>query len=250
MLKRLFIYTLLVMISFSSEAQNMRKALKKRTAEACVYGNLGYYGNPHWGAGANIHYLHGIGRKKQWLSVGVGLRANVFSTKKREYTTSSAKLTALNPGGADTLYMPEVQTNTLNAYLALKIHIKQGVDIFFNWDIGGLNFGDSKSGYFRSYETNPDPKNEIKYKSEPYAFNLNTGGSDSYGTLLGEAYGSFRLNDVLKWRLGFNYLRNEYKIDRNVPMNGKRFYQNHWMVMSGLAFDLRWKKNNAQSLLW
>jgi len=33
-------------------------------------------------------------------------------------------------------------------------------------------------------------------------------------------------------------------------MNGKRFYQNHWMVMSGLAFDLRWKKNNAQSLLW
>lgn len=149
MLKRLFIYTLLVMISFSSEAQNMRKALKKRTAEACVYGNLGYYGNPHWGAGANIHYLHGIGRKKQWLSVGVGLRANVFSTKKREYTTSSAKLTALNPGGADTLYMPEVQTNTLNAYLALKIHIKQGVDIFFNWDIGGLNFGDSKSGYFR-----------------------------------------------------------------------------------------------------
>ena len=48
---------------------------------------------------------------------------------------------------------------------------------------------------------------------------------------------------------GFEIMQ-KYKIDRNVPMNGKRFYQNHWMVMSGLAFDLRWKKNNAQSLLW
>jgi hypothetical protein len=246
MLKRIFVCVLLVIITISSEAQNMRRVLKRRTAEACVYGNLGYYGNAHWGAGANIHYLHGIGRKKQWLSVGLGIRGNVFNTKRRQYTTSSAKLTALNPGGADTLYMPEVQTNTLNGYFAIKIHIKRGVDVFFNWDIGGVNFGDSKDGYFQSYETNPIPKTWVKYKSEPYAFNLNTGGSDSYGTLVGEAYGSFKLNDVLIWRLGLNFLRNEYKIDRNVPMNGKRFFQNHWMVMSGLAFDLRWKKNKDQ----
>jgi hypothetical protein len=237
-------------LALPSDAQNMRKALKKRTAEASIYGNLGYYGNPHWGAGSNIQYLHGIGRKKQWLSIGAGIRANVFNSKKREYTTSSAALTALNPGGADTLYMPEVQTNTLNAYAAIKIHLKKGVDIFFNWDIGGLNFGDSKDGFFRSYETNPGPENEVKYKSEPYAFNLNTLNSDSYGTLMAEAYGSFNLNDVMKWRLGLNYLRNEYKIDRNVPMNGKRFYQNHWMVMTGLGFDLRWKKNKAQTNLF
>lgn len=250
MLKRLFIYSLLVFFALPTEAQYMRTKLKKRCAEAAIYGNLGYYGNPHWGGGANIHYLHGIGRKKQWLSIGMGIRANVFSTKKREYTTSSAKLTALNPGGADSLYMAEVQTNTLNAYATIKIHIKRGVDVFFNMDIGGLNFGDSKTGMFHSYETNPVEATYVKYKSEPYAFNLNTLNSDSYGTLLGEAYGSFRLNDVLKWRLGFNFLRNEYKIDRNVPMNGKRFYQNHWMVMSGLGFDLRWKKNKRQEFMW
>lgn len=250
MLNRILIFLLLLACAMPSDAQYMRSKLKKRTAEAGVYGNLGYYGNPHWGAGANIQYLHGIGRKKQWLSIGMGLRANVFNTKKREYTTSSAKLTALNPGGADTLYMPEVQTNSLNAYLAIKVHIKRGVDVFFNWDIGGLNFGDSKDGYFRSYETNPGTINQVKYKSEPYAFNLNTLGSDSYGTLMAEAYGSFKLNDQLLWRLGLNYLRNEYKIDRIVPMNGKRFYQNHWMVMTGIAVDIRWKRNKAQSLYW
>jgi len=250
MLKRILVCALLALMAIPSEAQYMRAKLKKRTAEAAVYGNLGYYGNPHWGAGANIQYLHGIGRKRQWLSIGGGIRANVFSSKKREYTTSSAKLTALNPGGSDTLYMPEVQTNTLNAYFALKIHIKRGVDVFFNWDIGGINFGDSKKGYFRSYETNPGPIYQVPYKTEPYAFNLNTLNTDSYGTLLGEAYGSFSLNDVLKWRLGFNYLRNEYKVDRNIAMNGKRFYQEHWMVMTGLGFDLRWKKNKAQASNW
>lgn len=249
-MKRLLVCALLLALGMPSEAQQMRKVLKKRTAEAGVCGSMGYYGNTHWGADANIQYLHGIGRKKQWLSVGLGLRAHVFGSKKREYTTSSAKLTALNPGGADTMYMPEVQTNSLNAYAAIKIHIKRGVDVFFNWDIGGVNFGDSKPGYFRSYETNPGKINEVKYKTEPYAFNLNTGNSDSYGTLVAEGYGSFRLNRQMNWRLGFNYLRNEYKVDRNVPMNGKRFYQNHWLVMTGLAFDIRWKQNKAQENYW
>jgi hypothetical protein len=246
MLKQLTIFTLCILFALQSDAQNMRKALKKRTAEACVYGNVGYYGNPQWGAGANIQYLHGIGRKRQTFSVGMGIRANVFSTKKRSYTTSSEVLTALNPGGADTMYMPEVQTNTLNAYMAIKIHIKKGVDFFINTDIGGVNFGDSKTGYFRSYETNPIPPG-TKYKTEPYAFNLNTFGQDSYGSIMTEAYGSFRLNNVLYWRLGFNYFRNEYKVDRTVPMNGKRFYQNHWMVMSGLAFDIRWHQTIKQT---
>lgn len=238
---------LLIAVSFfqQSDAQNMRKLLKKRTAEAAVYGNLGYYGNPHWGLGANIHYLHGIGRGKQRLSIGCGLRANVFFSKNRDYTTSSPVLTARNRGGADTMFMGEVQTNSLNAYIAIKIHIKRGVDVHINTDLGGVNFGDSKIGYFRSYETNPLPPG-TKYKSEPYAFNANMLNA-SYGSIMTEAYGSFRLNEVLWWRLGFNYFRNEYKIDSNIPMNGKRFYQNHIMVMTALAFDLRWKKNLEQA---
>lgn len=245
MTKRILLFLLISIVAAPSFGQNMRKKLKKRTAEACVYGNVGYYGNPHWSAGANIHYLHGIGRKKQTFSVGMGIRANMFNTKKRDYTTSSQYLSSINPGGADTLYMPKVQTNTLNAYIALKIHIKQGVDVFFNTDIGGINFGDGKTGYFKSYETNPLPPG-LPYRTEPYAFNLNLANYESYGSIMSEMYGSFRLNNVLYWRLGFNYFRNEYKVDRSIPMNGKRFYQNHWMVMSGLAFDIRWHKTIEQ----
>lgn len=247
MQKKLLLLILAIVSFYQSDAQYVRRIIKKRTAEACVLGSVGYYGNPHWAVGANIHYLHGIGRKKQWLSVGLGLRANVFQTKKRSYETSSYDLSALNVGGRDTVYMPEVQTNTLNAYAAIKIHIKRGVDIYFTTDIGGINFGDAKTGYFRSYETNPVPPG-LKVRTEPYAFNSN--GMyffNSYGSLMSEMYGSFRLNNVLRWRLGFNYFRNEYKINMNLPMNGNRFSQNHWMVMTGLAFDIRWHRTVAQA---
>lgn len=248
-MKRILLVVLLTTIGLSSEAQFMRRKLKKRTAEAAVYGSVGYYGNPHWAVGANIQYLHGIGRKKQTFNIGMGLRANVFNTEKREYTTSSQYMININPGGADTMYMPEVQTNTLNAYVALKIHIKRGVDVFFNTDIGGINFGDGKKALFRSYETAPALPG-VEYRTEPYAFNLNMLAWESYGSVMSEMYGSFRLNKVMYWRLGFSYFRNEYKVDQNIPMNGKRFNQSHWMVMSGLAFDVRWKRTWAQGELW
>jgi hypothetical protein len=246
MLKRLLLLIFIVIFVNQSDAQNMRRILKKRTAEVGIWGGVGYYGNPHWAVGTTIHYLHGVGRKKQWFAFGCGLRAVVFNTKRRDYQTSSNALYQLNIGGADSLYMPEVQTNTINAYFTIKIHIKRGVDAIFTTDLGGINFGDSKTGYFHSYETDPVPPG-VKYKTEPYAFNLNQLSYGSVGSLMHEAYGSFKLNDVLLWRLGFQYFRNEYKVDRYIPLNGKRFYQNHWMAMTALAFDIRWKKNKDQA---
>lgn len=245
MKKSFLILCICLFVASISEGQNMRKQIKKRTAEAGLCGSLGYYGNPHWGIGLNMQYLHGVGRKKQRLSIGCGLRGFVFFSKNREYSTSSPVLAARNRGGADTMFMEKVQTNTVNAYIAIKIHIKKGVDLHFNTDIGGVNFGDSKDGFFKSYETSPAPPYK-KYKTEPYAFNVNL-LNGSYGSIMSEAYGSFRLNEQFVWRLGINYYRNEYKLDTNIPMNGRRFYQNHWMAMTGIAVNLRWKKDIVQS---
>lgn len=247
MFKRLLVLAVLLFVVFESDAQYTRKRLKKRTAETSLWGAVGYYGNPHWAVGTNIHYLHGVGRKKQWFSFGCGLRAMAFSTKKRQYQTSSNALYQLNLGGADSMYMDKVQTNTLNAYFAIKIHIKRGVDAIFTTDLGGINFGDSKNGYFHSYETEPLPPG-IKYKTEPYAFNAFLPKLGAYGSLMSEAYGSFKLSNVLIWRLGFQFFRNEYKVDRDIPLNGRRFYQDHWMAMTALAFDIRWKRNLIQAM--
>ena len=42
MIKHFTVFALLVLISFQGDAQNMRKVLKKRTAEVGLFGAVGY----------------------------------------------------------------------------------------------------------------------------------------------------------------------------------------------------------------
>lgn len=241
MVKRSLLLFLLLGWVWHAEAQFDKGRIKHKLAEVCLVSNFGYYGNPHYGGGANIQYTWGLGRGRQIFNVGAGLRVNTFFTKRRFYQTSSNELVELNRGGADTIYFPKIQTNTLNAYFILQLHIKRGVDFFFTSDIGGINFGDKRKGYFRSYETYPEPPG-IEVSTEPYAFNVNMYENNSYGSIMSEAYLSVLLSNFLRYRIGINYLRNEYKVNQPLPMNGNRFSQRHYMVMMGLAFNIRQQK--------
>lgn len=236
------VFVALFMFS-QSEAQIDRGYLKRKYAEVGVYGGFGYYGNAHYAFGTNAQYTWGIGSGKQHLCIGGGLRMQSFFTKERYYKTSSLELAALNRGGADSLYFNKIQNNTLNAYFTIQIHIKQGADIYINTDIGGINFADQRVGNYVSYENNPDfqtdiPGFPVEYNTEPYAFNLNL-YNQSYGTIMTEVYGSFRINEVLGWRLGVQYYRNEYVADNEVPFNGKRFSQSNFIATAGITFNVR-----------
>lgn len=229
-----------------SEAQISRGYMKRKYSQVGAYGGFGYYGNAHYAFGTNIQYTVAIGRKKQHFCVGGGLRFQSFFTKDRFYSTSSVELAALNRGGADSLFFTKIQNNTLNAFLTLQFHIKPGVDIYINTDIGGINFGDRRTGAYVSYENNPDfntsnPNFPVDYGTEPYAFNLNL-YNQSYGTVMSEIYGSFKINELVGWRLGVQNYRNEYVTNIEVPFNGKRFSQSNWMATLGLTFDLRQHK--------
>ncbi len=243
MWKNIALVTLMLFMFTQSEAQIDRGYLKRKYAQVGVYGGFGYYGNAHYAFGTNIQYTWGIGRKKQRSNIGAGLRVQSFFTKDRYYKTSSLELSDLNRGGADTMFFQKIQNNTLNAYITFQIHIKQGVDIYFNTDIGGINFGDRRAGAYISYENNPDfyTNNEnfpVDYGTEPYAFNLNL-YNQSYGTIMSEVYGSFRINQLVGWRLGVQMYRNEYVTIQEVPYNGKRFSQTNWMATLGITFDIR-----------
>lgn len=244
MSKKLFIVIISIISTISVKAQ-MRADIKRKVAETCVSGSIGYYDRTANKAGnVSIHYLWGLGRGKQIVSLGFGLRSTIFATKNRYYTTSSIELSKLNPGGEDTLFMPKVQSNTLNGYFTIQFHIKKGVYLNFNTDIGGIVFADSKTGYFQSYETSRVLPG-IKYTAEPYAFNMNLFGDNSYGSLMNEAYFSFRCSNFLRWRLGFQQFRNEYKTTQDVPLNGRRFSEYHYMFTSGLAFNIRQHKTTT-----
>lgn len=236
------VFIALFMVS-KVDAQIDKGYQKRRYAQAGLYGGFGYYGNAHYAAAATVQYTMGIGRKKQRFNVGAGLRFQSFFTKDRNYASSSQELNALNRGGADTMFFSKIQNNTLNAYITFQIHIKPGVDIYFNTDIGGINFADQRTGAYLSYENNPDfstgiPNFPVDYNTEPYAFNLNI-YDRSYGTIMSEVYGSFRLNDVLNWRLGVQYYQNQYVTVQEVPYVGTGFAQANWMATLGIAFNLR-----------
>jgi hypothetical protein len=243
MWKKLALVFVAVFMFSQLDAQIKRGYVKRKYAELGAYGGFGYYGNAHYAGGVDISYTWGLGSKKQRSNLGAGLRMNSFFTQDRYYKTSSLELAALNRGGADSLFFKTIQTNTLNIFVTFQFHIKQGVDIYFNTDIGGINFGDGREAAYLSYENNPDFNTSIDrfpvdYYTEPYAFNLNM-YNQSYGTIMSELYGSFRINELMGWRLGLMYYRNEYVTIRDVPMNGKRFSQSNWMGTLGVTFNLR-----------
>ncbi len=246
MWKNIALIIIAVFMCHQSEAQISSGYMKRKYAQVGVYGGFGYYGNPHYAAGTNVQYTIAIGRKKQRVCVGGGIRFQSFFTKDRNYSTSSTELASLNRGGADTLFFSKIQNNTFNAYLTLQLHIKPGVDIFVNTDIGGLNFADRRKGAFVSYENNPDfntsdPNFPVEYSTEPYAFNLNL-YDESFGTIMTEVYGSFKITDLVGWRLGIQHYRNQYITVNEVPFSGKRFSQSQWMATLGITFDLRQHK--------
>jgi len=246
MWKNIALVLIAVFMCSISEAQISRGYMKRKYSQAGLYGGFGYYGNAHYAIGTNVQYTIAIGRKKQRVCIGGGIRFQSFFTKDRNYETSSLELSELNRGGADTLFFKKIQNNTFNAYVTLQLHIKPGVDIYINSDIGGLNFADRRTGAYISYENNPDfntgnPNFPVDYATEPYAFNLNI-YDQSYGTIMSEIYGSFKINQLVGWRLGVQHYRNQYQTVQEVPFNGKRFSQSQWIATLGLTFDLRQHK--------
>lgn len=74
MLRKLLFFTVFIILSNTLLAQNMRKYIKVKVAEASLSAGFGLYDNPVWGLGPNIHYMIGVGRNEQKFKIGLGIR--------------------------------------------------------------------------------------------------------------------------------------------------------------------------------
>jgi hypothetical protein len=230
-----------------AQAQNMRKLIKHRVAEAAVFGNFGVYDGDYKGVGVNVHYMLGIGRNRQRFSIGLGLRQYNFFAKNREYKTSDQKLIASLKNGPDSVYVNKVNSSLLSGYLAMQFHIKRGIDFGVNLDLGGITFGGNKDGYFHSYElTLTDPK---KVTVGSYGYNSNSLlGRNGYGSTINEAYFQFSGGNIMRYRLGFNYFVNEIELNTPQTGNGTRFRTDNYMVMGAIVWNVRHNKKTYD--LW
>jgi hypothetical protein len=243
MLRKLLVVLALFLCVHHADAQKkMRSVLKRKVAEASLYGNFGLYDGPYWGTGLSVHYMWGIGRNKQRFKVGLGLRNYFFSARNREYFTSDVARVASLRGGTDSIFFPKMQSIILDGYLAFLFHVKRGIDFGINIDVGGLTFGSTKIGYFHSYELTLTQK--FRENVQPYGFNLNPllFQDMSKGSTFNEAYFQFNANNILRIRAGVNYFVNEIETKTIITGNGTRFKNNNYMFMLGCAFNIRAQK--------
>jgi hypothetical protein len=243
MIKKLLLLLILTGCAMAAGAQSKGKFLaqkKRKIADATIYGNIGAYNGPYWGTGVKTNYLWGVGKYKQNFRVGLGMRTYFFKAARREYTTSSEENIANMLGGADSLYFPKLRSFTLNPYICLQVKVKRGIDFGVNIDLGGLTFGATKVAYFHSYELTLAQKERVNM--QPYGFNLSplVNNGQSYGSTMMEAYFQFNADKRHKYQLGANYFVNEVATKLPITGNGKLFKSTNYLVMAGVAFNLRW----------
>jgi hypothetical protein len=248
MLRNLLLVLLLSLVTLQADAQRkMRGVLKKKVAEATIYGNFGLYDGPYWGIGTSAQYLWGVGRGNQNFKIGLGIRNYIFNATNRDYATSDADKVATLRGGTDSVFFPKMNAVILNSYLALRFKVKRGIDFGMNIDLFGITFGGTKVGYFHSYELTLAGKERVNV--QPYGFNLNPflpSSNAGYGSSFNEAYFQFQANNILKFRAGLNYFVNEIETKTYITGNGKRFKNNNYMFMLGVTFNVRAKRTERE----
>ena len=247
MVRKILICTWMLVTCNVIMAQNMRRALKVKVAETALSSGFGLYDNPVWGVGASIHYLVGVGVQEQKFKIGVGIREFSYFSKKREYSTSNLDYVAQLKNGSDSVYIPKMQSNFVNGYLALRYKIKRGIDFGANIDIGGITFGGTKSGFFHSYELTLGQKQKENLK--PFGYNLNTFGQrGTWGTSFSELYLQFRAGNIMSYRIALNKFSNEVETEGYVTGSGYRFNNNGYTIMGSLVWNIRHNQSDRDEM--
>lgn len=249
MLKRLLLCLCVLFAIQDADAQmRMSRMIRRKTAEAALTLNGGFYGGTYYGIGTSCHYMWGVGRKRQTFNIGAGVRHNSFFANNREYETSDEKYLADLLNGPDSVRFTKMNSNLLSTYLAAQIHIKRGLDIGINFDLFGITFGGTQKADFHSYELTLGKNVPITIK--PFAFNINDLGARQYGygSSLNQIYFNMRGGHIMRYRLGLDYFINEIETAVPVAGNGFRFKNDNLMVSAAIAWNIR--HNREGSNIW
>jgi hypothetical protein len=238
--KNLLLAIGLIFMMQSMQAQSkLSRIMKRKTAEAALTLNGGFYGGTYYGLGTSIHYLWGMGRKRQTFNIGLGVRHMSFFANNREYETSDPTYYNTLLNGPDSVRFTKMNSNILNPYLATSIYIKRGVDLGINLDLFGITFGGTQKANFHSYELTLGKNEPVTI--QPFAFNINDLGlrQYGYGSSVNQIYLNFRGGYIMRYRLGFDYFVNEIETKIPVKGNGYRFKNDNLMLSGAIVWNIR-----------
>ena len=203
------------------------------------------FGNKRIAPAIGWAHLHGIGKKKQKLKIGYGVRITSFNGKNQDYITASAKVVKGVTGPAvfakkpileniDTLMLERPQVNAINLNLQLQYSFTNRFDVGFNIDLVGFSFGPSRSAILKS----SDRRTNLSSIQEatPTSFNLLLGADNDIGTLNSEFYGKYWITKRIAIKGGFSHLFTEYTSKADLP-GGKRFRNISNLIFVGVSFS-------------
>ncbi len=189
-------------------------------------------------------HLHGIGKKKQRLKIGYGLRFTSFIAANEYYTTAPAKYTSPVQSigtifsetidkNIDTITTATAATNSLNLAIYIQYQIAKRFSVGLNVDAIGFSFGSEQT--FNIISSSFDPNQAPVQKGSPTRFNFLLTSDNDIGSLNSEFYLQYWLSQKIGIRLGYTFLFSEYRTDQKLSFNDGDIVNDRYRHKAGMA---------------
>jgi hypothetical protein len=190
-------------------------------------------------------HLHGIGKKKQRLHIGYGLRFTNFIAANKYFTTAPAEYTS-DVQGVGTIFSETIEENidtittataltfSLNLALYIQYTLTPKIDVGCNIDVVGFSFGPSKS--FNVISSVYDAGQEPVQRASPTAFNLLLTSDNDIGSLNSEFYARYKFNSKFSVRAGYAFLFSEYQTDNSLSFDDGRIVNDRYRYKAAMGF--------------
>jgi hypothetical protein len=190
-------------------------------------------------------HLHGIGKKKQRLKVGYGLRLTSFVAANQYYTTAPSKYTSTTQSlgtifsetihqNIDTITTATALTYSFNLAIYIQYTLSRKIDVGCNIDVVGVSFGPSKQ--FNVISTVYDPGQEPIQKGSPTRLNLLLTSDNDIGSLNSEFFIRYRLTPKISLKGGYAFLFSEYRTDKSLSFDDSRIVNDRYRYKASMAF--------------
>jgi hypothetical protein len=234
---------LLLVLAITSSlavAQKTSRYREQHYFDASVaIGNESFSGSVGWS------HLHGIGKKKQRLKVGYGVRYTSFVAANKYYTTAPSKYTSSTQSlgtifsetiqeNIDTITTATAITHSFNLALHIQYTITTKFDIGCNIDLVGVSFGPSKQ--FNIISNVYDAGQEPVQQGSPTTLNLLLTSDNDIGSLNSEFFVRYKLTPKISLRGGYAFLFSEYRTDKDLSFDNGRIVNDRYRYKAPMGF--------------
>jgi len=201
-------------------------------------------GSGTFSAALSWSHLHGLGKKKQRLQVGYGLRFTSFVAANKYYTTAPSKYTSSVQSlgtifsetileNIDTISTATASTYSLNIALHVSYNITQKIDVGLNIDAIGFSFGPKKT--FNIISSVYDENQEPVQQGSPTSFNLLLTSDNDIGSLNSEFFVRYWITPKIGVRAGYTFLFSEYQTEKDLSFDDGRIVNDRFRYKSSMA---------------